>query len=206
MSRTRTTIKLDHPEGSVSYSVEEVCKLELDAATTQYVRYQNDVAAHLCASAAHDVMRGHAQRVKITLKADTESSIRKVFGEESDKLIYAIKHPYNSLKHSNDSKIAVTFHPDLVEMTVLQACQEFAWTFGYLTPKMLVYALWIQVANAKLRESVPAAVLKMFESATLEATLFERLTEARAIFDQIESHPEEYANYQESFSIVGKWI
>lgn len=194
----------DHPKGSVSFSTEEVCLHELEAAVSVYARHYNFIAGHLLASAAHDVMRGYGKREGKPLRADHVAVIGSLYDDERKAVVDALMLGYNSIKHSNGSEVAVTIHPDFASITISQACQEFGWMFGYLTPVMAMYVMWAFVAHPPLRSVAPEAASKLFPSALLDVELSEKLGELKRILAGIDERPEEYERAREALRMKEK--
>lgn len=126
----RRSKRLPDPEGSIAFTVEELCKAEIDAAIDSFVLNSNLIAAHVLASAAHDVMRGHALRVGLSLRADLHANMAQLSSHEHKTVIDTMAHFYNSMKHSNSSGVAVNIHPAIVESTLYCAAQEHGWLFN----------------------------------------------------------------------------
>ncbi len=183
---------LDFPPGSTDYSVEDVCRLQLEAAVNEYTFHLNAVAAHLLASASHDVMRGHAKRSNLTLRIDVHTKLRASFGDDAVPMIDALKGPYNSLKHANGSDVAVTLHHSFAELICLQAVQEFGSLFGYVSPKMLFFALWVNVVNEQLRKAQSEKICSMFPAAMKSGKRKTQIADLRRWIKSVDRKPNPY--------------
>lgn len=126
----RRSSRLPDPLGSIAFSVEEVCKAEIDAAIDSFVLSENLIAAHVLASAAYDVMRGHATRLGFSLRADLHANMARLSSHQDKIVLDTMAYFYNSMKHSTSSEIAVNIHPTIVESTLYCAAQEHGSLFN----------------------------------------------------------------------------
>jgi len=196
------------PEGSFEFTVPELCRSELDAAIDVLVQRGNLIATHVLASAAHDVMRGYATREGLELRADMPTIFGRLAPAKRDRLVDAIFHPYNSMKHSNSSDVAVAVHPDLVDATLFCATQEYGSLFGHLSPKMVCYIAWFTVVKPSLRASSGeglSSILQMFPSALAESERPDQLLELKELLREIDENPERYIDYQAAFATAEMW-
>lgn len=185
----RKQAKVEPSEGSVTYSVEDIVRSEIEGAVVAIVRHLNYVAAHVLASAAFEVMRGHAKRHDLPLRADIFQDLKECFGAaEAKPYIDTLNQPYNAMKHSQGTDGA-TIHPHYVELITAQACKEFGAMFGFMTPRMAIYVGWSNVVHERLRKTQPQAVVDAFASAALGGSRADQLREAREQFDVIDGEP-----------------
>lgn len=174
------------PEGSVGFSVSSACRLEIEAAIDLLVIDENLIAAHLLASAAHDVMRGHARRVGAAPRLDMASILRPLFpGHEKAFADYLLR-PYNAMKHSLDSDVAVTVHPSWVEATVFLATQQFGSLFDHLSGKMVLFIAWFTAVHPTLRQDNGGQVLlDRFPAASGTGPRSQQMTDPRKLLVQL---------------------
>lgn len=199
----RKKVELEQPAGSVSFSPEEVCRLELEAAIEVLATSYNIVATHVLASSAHDVMRGHAARHRKPLRADMRETLKGLRREDSRTVVDALSHAFNSMKHSNPGPIQV--HPVFIELTLYNACLEFGSLFGFVTPNMTFYLLWALVAHQPLGMVAPDQAKQLFPSAMKRDARLDQLTELRAHLADIRAFPDHYGNMREDLSTAHLW-
>lgn len=198
---------VQHPEGSVSFSTEQICRDEIEGAVHLLAYHNNVVAVHLLASSAHDVMRDYAKSFDKPIRADVFAQVIAAAGESADATRIALRKPYNSLKHGiNSGNAAVTFHPGFAEITLNQACFEFSSLFGYMTPKMLMAVAWVFVVYPPFREALgDPEILETFSSALTDGPRIEQLSSLRERLEYIDNNPDEFADYRQELSATEHW-
>lgn len=199
---------LDDPEGSIGFSVEEVCRGEIEAAIDALIISDNLVAAHVLASAAHDVMRGHATRKGLDLRADMLAILKPLVPGREKVFVDTMLRPYNSMKHSNSSSVAATVHPSFVEATLFCATQEYGSLFGHLSARMVFYVAWYTAVQPSLRDksgAKPEFLLKAFPSAGVPGTRVEQRAEIRDVLLDLIKDPHAVADWQDRYSTDGLW-
>lgn len=192
----------EHPEGSITFAPEQICRDELDAAIVVFINDLNYVAAHVLAQAAHEVMRGYAKRNQLPLRADINTVLREALGDDAKDVIDVFNAPYNAMKHFNGDDAAKT-HPHLIELRLMEACKEYGQLFGHMTPKMALYIGWCMAVTPRLRASLEPTLITAFKSATVEGSRSHQLKEARSILASFGQHPEFQTEYRELFSTKG---
>ncbi|MEG3162738.1 hypothetical protein U1763_19735 [Sphingomonas sp. LB2R24] len=198
----------DRPEGSLDFSVDTVCRNEIEAAIDALVIDENLIAAHVLASAAHDVMRGHADRVGRDLKADMLTILKPLVPGREKSLIDALLAPYNAMKHSNSSDVAVTVHPSLVEATLFCSTQEYGSLFGHLSGKMVFYVAWYTAVQPSLRGvngTKPKFLTTAFPSASGPGPRSLQMKELREVLVQLILEPERLTDAVSRYSTDGLW-
>jgi hypothetical protein len=198
----------DHPEGSLDFSVDTVCRNEIEAAIDALVIAENLIAAHVLASAAHDVMRGHANRVGRDLRADMPTILKPLVPGREKAFVDALHYPYNSMKHSNSSDVAVTVHRSLVEATVFCATQEYGSLFGHLSGKMVLFVAWYTAVQPSLQDmngAKPEFLLNAFPSAACSGPRSLQMKELRALLVQLIVEPERLTDVPNQHSTDGMW-
>lgn len=205
---TRRQSTFSDPEGSRSFAVDEVCRSEIEAAIDAYAINENLVAAHVLASAAHDVMRGHAKRIGADLRADMLSILKPLVPGREKMFIDTMLKPYNAMKHSNASEVAAKVHPSLTEAILFCATQEFGSLFKYLSGKMVLFIAWYTTVQPSLRDrdgNKQAFLLNAFPSAAGPGPRSLQMAELRALLVQQIVDPASLPDYHARHSTDGLW-
>ncbi|WP_267347106.1 hypothetical protein [Sphingomonas sp. GM_Shp_2] len=205
---TRRQKVFPDPEGSISFTVDAMCRSEIEAAIDALVINENLVAAHVLASAAHDVMRGHAKRIGADLRADMLSILKPLVPGREKAFIDTMLKPYNAMKHSNASDVAVTVHPSLTEAILFCATQEFGSLFKYLSGKMVLFVAWYTAVEPSLRDRAgnkPEFLLEAFPSAAKAGSREEKRADLRALLLQHMIDPSPLRDYRDTHSTDGLW-
>jgi hypothetical protein len=127
----------------VTLTLQETCVAELDGAVDLLVRFENLAAAHLLASAATELIRKRAAKLKIVIESDILERTKGLDDTTRQHIRYAIDHAYNGLKHSSGADgVSVYFRPEFVQFHLLLAVEMYQATFQDLTPKMAVFKTW----------------------------------------------------------------
>lgn len=205
---TRCKGVLPDPEGSVSFAVDAMCRGEIEAAIDVLVIDENLVAAHVLASAAHEVMRGHAKRIGADLRADMLSILKPLVPGREKMFIDTMLKPYNAMKHSTASDVAVTVHPSLVEATLFCAMQEFGSLFGYLSGKMVLFVAWYTAVQPSLRDrdgNKPKFLLDAFPAAAELGSRARQMGDLRSLLVQHIVDPAALPDFRNPHSTAGLW-
>jgi hypothetical protein len=127
----------------VTLTLQETCIAELDGAVDLLVRFENLAAAHLLASAATELIRKRAAKLKIVIESDILERTKFLDDATRQHIKYAIDYAYNGLKHSNGSDgVNVYFRSEFVQFHLLLAIEMYQATFQDVTPKMAVFKTW----------------------------------------------------------------
>lgn len=204
----RRSKRLPDPEGSIAFTVEEMCKAEIDAAIDSFVLSRNLIASHVLASAAHDVMRGHASRVGASLRADLSANMARLSSHQNKIVLDTMAHFYNSMKHSNSNEVAVTIHPTIVESTIYCAAQEHGWLFKKLSARMVTFIAWFTVVKPALLDengNKPSVLVNAFPSALLQAPRSEQMKELKQAIAKIMEDSGGPEQSQDAFDVSDLW-
>ncbi|SFT57787.1 hypothetical protein [Mesorhizobium sp. YR577] len=129
--------------GDLSLGVEEICRAEIDGAIDLLIRHYNLAAAHVLLSAAQANIRNVATREGKLLPNDPARHLNDHDPEFAREVSPLLALPYNALKHaSGDRTSRITLQPELVELLLLIAVNDFVAIFGKLSARMMLYRHW----------------------------------------------------------------